>query len=84
MAHLTVSFLAVNPLEFFIFEVLASSRNSALAARFSAGARREGGASYCLISGRQHPLRKISAAALAGRSDGYFLATSKPDFAAIA
>jgi hypothetical protein len=45
-AHLTVSFLAVNPLRIFIFEVLATRRISFFAARFSTGARCEGGAYY--------------------------------------
>jgi hypothetical protein len=45
-AHLTVSFLAVNPFRIFIFEVLAARRISFFAARFSTGARCEGGAYY--------------------------------------
>ena len=48
--------LAVKPFEFFIFEALTTRRISFFRARFSCGARCEGGASYCLVSGRQ-PLR---------------------------
>ena len=55
VAHLTVSFPAVNPLDFFNFEMLATGRISFSAARFATGARCEGGAYYCLVSVRQQP-----------------------------
>jgi hypothetical protein len=42
----------------FHFEVSAIGRTSFLATGFSTGIRREGGASYCLVSGRQ-PLRNF-------------------------
>ena len=39
----------------FHFEVSAATRTSFFATRFSTGIRCEGGASYCLVSGRQAP-----------------------------
>jgi hypothetical protein len=125
-AHLTVSFSAVNPFEFFIFEVstsasiqllrrlffnqhplrrrrillsrfLSSSPSnflfsrrwrpvefSVFAARLSTGARCEGGASYCLVTGRQHPAWNFFPVRFARGKHGYFFATSKPYFAAVA
>jgi hypothetical protein len=54
-AHLTVSFSAVNPFEFFIFEVLPTRSNQLLRRLFSTSTRCEGGASYCLVFCRQPP-----------------------------
>jgi hypothetical protein len=83
-AHITVSFLAVNPFEFFIFEVLATSRSSVFAARFSTGARCEGGAYYCLISGRQHPSRNFFRGRFRLRKQIVGDVAPKPDFVATA
>jgi hypothetical protein len=83
-AHLTVSFLAVKPFEFFIFEELSTGRGSFSAARFSTGARCEGGAYYCLVSGRQHPSRIFFRVRLAVGKHGYFFATRKAVFVATA
>lgn len=43
------------PSNVLFFEVLATCRTSSFAARLSTGAHCEGGASYCLVAGRQAP-----------------------------
>jgi hypothetical protein len=83
VAHLTVSFLAVNPLDFSVFRGLAGQSNQRPCSCVFSATGCRGRAYYCLLSGRQQAPQKFFATLPARCRSGHFLATAEPDFAAI-
>ena len=77
-------FLPSTPSNFLFSRCRRPVNFSFFAARLSTGARCEGGASYCLITGRQHPWLNFFRMGFDGGKHGYFFATSKPCFVAAA